>query len=464
MSLRNLFTSLRLRWTPEMVANAILNSDEIALPQNIQTLLGPLARRGRHWSSMSTSFDKAIGLNKQSKVAADLFPDVPVPVDMNDSTLVREYLDKLNKSLGICGSKAGHDFKADRRNREGRGHMPKSVPRGGRAYNKRFRLLKRMEDKFVAWTANSEKMDFKQIAKCRLATRITWEDFSADPNTAAFLAYMVARMNRRSTFTWGKQDRPFDKIADALLDNARREGNIQWWPVALIYTEQDVYGRLSTEQTGRLVGMWFGVLQDTARVLKETNEANNFDLVNLVVRRGNDSSTWNDAAGAFNKARDGWISAVYASGMASLLDVFAPGKALRLMAADVVAMHRSYGSGGLEPDTKVWGLLPKPWKVVLGEVACGRAQIENACRKARLVKDKGWVMPRPKSVVDTKPTPELAHGVVIGSPDLAMRLRKLGYFSGPSKGLKGTPTVEIDRDYSGDTLTVTEAAISSVAS
>ena len=95
------------------------------------------------------------------------------------------------------------------------------------------------------------------------------------------------------------------------------------------------------------------------------------------MRRGNDSSAWNEAAGAFTKAREGWISSLYSMGMANVLDKFCPGNALRLIAADVAYMHRAHGSGGLEPDTRVWNAVPRPWD---GMQACAARALTSKPR------------------------------------------------------------------------------------
>lgn len=94
-------------------------------------------------------------------------------------------------------------------------------------------------------------------------------------------------------------------------------------------------------------------------------------------------------------------------------------------------LHRRSG-GGLDPDTAVWAALPRPWDVVLGQVGCGRATVEEACRKAG-VEGRGWVAPRVTTVARWRPTPELVHGVEVSSPALAALLRRAGAFGGPSK-------------------------------
>jgi hypothetical protein len=61
-----------------------------------------------------------------------------------------------------------------------------------------------------------------------------------------------------------------------------------------------------------------------------------------------------------------------------------------------------------------------------GAAPCTRADIERICQKHG-VEGKGWVRPRAKGpVAEFKPTPELVHGVVISSPELATLLRKAG--------------------------------------
>ena len=76
----------------------------------------------------------------------------------------------------------------------------------------------------------------------------------------------------------------------------------------------------------------------------------------MIVRRGNDSSTWNLMAGAWNKLRDGWFGLCDALGAGEIIERQCFGKVMRLMAADVAAWHRSLkGDDALHGDTAVWG-------------------------------------------------------------------------------------------------------------
>jgi hypothetical protein len=145
-------------------------------------------------------------------------------------------------------------------------------------------------------------------------------------------------------------------------------------------------------------------------------------------------------------------------GMEAILERQCPGKVLRLMAADVAAWHRVTG-GDLDPDTRVWAELPLPWDVLCGEAECSRERVEALCRKHGVDPVKnGWAAPRPGRAVQAfRPTPELVHGVVVASPELATMLRRAGWFSGKSARPVATDVL-VARDAHGFALGAAEAA------
>jgi hypothetical protein len=320
-----------------------------------------------------------------------------------------------------------------------------------RQYNKRFRLLKRLEEKLRALIREGRKAEFAQLAKHGLAHHITWEEFSQDENTACFIAYYTARCNLRSEFTIAGQQKPYDEIADMLFNRCAGETKkgfwasltahakaeerrpvhaTHWWAIAQAYPEPRVLDKLTDEQKGMLLGKWTGILEDIASMLREVWECSEITRATMVVKRGDDSSTWNSTAGAWNKARSSWINLVHSLGLEAMLEAVCFGKVLRLMAADVVAWHLRAG-GKLDPNTEVWNELPLPWQVFAGEATCTREMVESACRKAGLDPERsGWIAPRPHGVVPFRPTPELVHGVSIGNPFLAKVLKRHRYFSG----------------------------------
>jgi hypothetical protein len=359
------------------------------------------------------------------------------PEDDLNVVAIREYLERVGAQ--IRKSVGSSDFLADRLNRQARretgiGELSR------RRYNKLFRLAARMEEKVEKLAGELEKREFTLVSKSRLASRLTWEEFSRDRDTACFLAYYVARCNLRSEFTiWGQQ-RPYDELCDALFQRCKRSGTANWWAIAHAFPDREALERLTEEEKGRLLGMWYDVLYRIARLLRRTWERSSINRETMIVRRGNDSSTWNITAGAWNRAREGWIAVVHAMGLNEILERQCPGKVLRLMAADVAMWHKLSG-GKLDPGTQVWAELPLPWEALSGEAECSRALVEEVCRKHGVDPEKnGWIAPPPgRKIHAFRPTPELVHGVSVSSPELASLLRKAGWFSG-----KGARPVDAD--------------------
>ena len=233
-------------------------------------------------------------------------------------------------------------------------------------------------------------------------------------------------------------DRCFDNQTKGILGFLQTKplkdevNTTNWWAIAQIYPAAEVLARLTDEQKGQLLGSWTNVLSDISQLLGRVWAASEFNRQTMIVRRGNDSTTWNNAAGAWNKARDNWVNLLYAMGMEYVLNKICFGKVLRLMAADVAYWHKATG-GGLDPNTVVWNDLPLPWEVFDGAAICTRPMVIAACAAAGINPEtSGWVAPRIQGVAPFTPTPELVYGVSIGNPFLAAYLRKHKVFSGKS--------------------------------
>jgi hypothetical protein len=394
---------------------------------------GALRHTKGGFSSMTEDFARPVGMASQLVTAYTLFDAVPqlAPGAADDPAAVGPFLAAAGQTIGKA--LGANDFKADRLNRAAR--KAAGLDLSKRQYNKRFRLLTRMEAKRDRLARELRKRFFTLVSKSRLASQVPWEEFATDPVSACFTAYYTARCNLRSEFTISGQQRPYDEIADALFAVCKRTLSANWWTVAHAFPDREVLARLDDGRKGRLLARWFGVLEDVAGFLREVWEANRFDRATMIVRRGNDSSTWNATAGAWNKARESWIALLHALDADELLDAVCPGKVLRLMAADVAYWHRSAG-GGLDPDTSVWAELPFPWDVLAGRAECPRSLVEEVCGRHGVDPvEKGWTAPRPgRAVAAFRPTPELVHGVTVGHPGLAYILRKAGFFSG--KGVR----------------------------
>ena len=428
----------------------------------LKTALEPAARnslkRGAYsYSSMARDFALVVGADKMVAKAANLFniPDPPTAVEC----LFVEKVEKFMEAVALTiGANTGHvDFLKDRLNREQRRATGLEIKK--RPYNHRFRALRRLRSKILKMIQNDKKFQATRVAKSAGATKITKEELGKDLPTAFFVAYMSARMNLRSAFTNTSQIRAFDTIADLLYQNAKKSPTVNWWAIALVHPEKDVLKNLTDEEKGRLLGMWTETLHMLSDLLRDTYQANNFDLQNMIVRRGNDSSTWNSAAGAWNKAREHWLKLLHDLKMEALIEYYLPGKVLRLMASDVVRWH-SYSKGSLDdalhPATKVWRDLPRPWEVFSGDEPCPRELVESVCERHNVAKE-GWSVPAlDKTATQYTPTPELVHGVAVTSPFLAKLLNDSGAFSG--HGVKFAVNATVVRDEAGGVIRVEPAA------
>lgn len=428
-----LHETLPRRDTPEAVAELIGRALPSHLAARVQQPLharmqGSIARFFG-WSSMPAVFKPVLRPEKKlakARELARLFLDGVLP-EGDDPAVVERLVDKLNMLIGK--RRGANSFLSDRLNQEARAGLNLRLSR--RRYDKLFRLAARLEERLVQLRVEEAKNRLLLVAKVGLALELEEGHYSGHVPSAAFVAYYAARTKLRSEFTIEGQQKPFDDMAAALLRICEGDERTSWFSIAHVFPRSDVLARLTDEQKGMLLGRWFDILSETAERLEDAFLRTDIDLATMIVKRGNDSTTWNLFAGAWNKARDHWIALVDALGMNALFEQFLPGKVMRLMAADVAAWHRREG-GDVHPDTKVWAELPKPWEVLRLEQPCDRARVEQACARHGLDPVKsGWSAPRALDIVQAfKATPELVHGVSVGNPYIATFLRRAGVFSG----------------------------------
>ncbi len=437
--LRDLYRSLDERWRPEDIAKKVATLLVLSRTEQKTLKVATTARNENFWCSMSSDFDRPCDMSRQLKVAQQLF-NVPKTFAPDDVPRIVEWIQDAEKTIGK--QFACNDFKYDRLSSSDRKAAGIEVSR--RQYNKRFRLAVRLEHKARKLEREQFKRALTLASKNRLAANVSWEDFAADYDSACFIAYYVSRCNLRSLFTNASQTRPYDDICEMLMRRCGTAGSqANWWAIAHVLPNTEVLQRLDDEQKGVLVSDFYDLMQKAGRLLKELWETNDISD-ELIVRRGNDSTTWNVTAGAWNKLRDGWFSLMHDLGLVDAVEQFCPGKVLRLMAADVAMWHKSSG-GDIHPDTMVWNVLPRPWDVLLGEADCPKGLVEDACRRYGVDPVKsGWSAPRPGRHVERfTPTPELVHGVVVASPVLASVLRRAGVFSGKETSAQ-LPTSTVD--------------------
>lgn len=427
--LQELYESLNKRYRPEDVAQLIAEQLEGQLSPKQIAMLNKAAKNSLkhqvyHYTSMLQDFAQPVGAQKQVIKAQELFKSAQgvslSAEECSDPEAVEKFI--LQISPEIAKFFGHNDFKQDRLNHQARLEVGLDLSR--RRYNKLFRHLTRLETKLLKLTSELKKLKIQKIGKSGLASELSWEQFASDLNSACFIAYYTARSNLRSQFTIDGQTRAFDEIAEMLFK--RCDENANWWAIAHVFPQHKVLTYLSDEQKGELLGRWFNLLQEIGNSLATLWDKSNINRATMVVKRGNDSTTWNNTASAWNKARDNWMGLVYALGCDNMLDSLCFGKVLRLMAADVVYWHRRMG-GDLDANTLVWNSLPLPWEVSAGEKICTRTNIKRVCQEYEIDPEKsGWIAPRPDvKAVEFRPTPELVHGVTVASPYLATLLKKL---------------------------------------
>ncbi|MDC8003670.1 hypothetical protein POV27_06375 [Aureisphaera galaxeae] len=444
-----LYKSLQERKRPEDVAEMILEVLSGQLSNSERRILeraakGSLKRYVFGYTSMLQEFSRAVGANKQINKAIEIFELESVEnINGNHAPDIENFLRKVSPL--IHKEYGRNNFVADRLNKYER--EAKGMDISKRNYNKKWRLIKRLENKLLKFQREQKKVEFQMIAKHGIVHRLDFEEFKKDKNTACFIAYFNARCNLRSVFTNKSQARAYDEISDMLFKRCQRqdasflkkmrgkrsgvaEGKTNWFAISHIYTSKEVLDHLSEVQKGWLLGKWTTILQEIAELLGEVWSSSSMNRATMIVRRGNDSTTWNNTAGAWNKARDHWMNLIYAMGMDFILDDLCFGKVMRLMAADVASWHH-FSGGGLDPNTAVWNDLPLPWEVFKGQATCNKQMVIASCRKVSLDPEKsGWIAPRTHGVEKFTPTPELVHGVQVANAYLATVLKKHKFYSG----------------------------------
>lgn len=431
MSMEELFVSLRERRRPEDIAHLMLPLLRDRLDNRELNILMRAAvhggRRRAGESAMASTFFAPVNMRKQTEKCREIFRDPP--------RRPRQSVESVHAFMNAIGHEIGWSYgysdpRRDRLTKEERRELL-GPDLSKRRYNKLFRKLRRMEQKHRRWRKSLDVIRFSQVAKSGLASELLVSEFDADIDTACFLAYFTARANLRSEFVVGSQKRAFDTVTQMLFDRLRDAPGTNWWAVAHVHTAPVVLDALGELEKGRLLARWFSLLGEIAENLRQVWERSNFARNTMTVRRGDDSSTWNALAGAWNKARGHWLALLHALGLEAILDEVLPGKVMRLMAADLVAMHHVMGSGP-EPNTAVWAALPAPWDVLTGEASCPRALVERVCLAHGVDAARaGWTAPRKGHRVEAfSPTPELVHGVTVESAHLARILRQAGVFSG----------------------------------
>lgn len=467
--IEELHQSLDQRRTPEAIAALILQAIGDHLTTDQVRVLGRAAGSwAARYSWMSEDFERPVPAEHKVRVLVALLDNDQVDEDTIGRVAGDPWmlLGQLRMLAPFVGWHPGADFRS-RLNREQRHHAGVDMSR--RKHNRVVRHMLRTTDRARRQQKQVLLRQLTLVGRSGLAYSITLDEMRADPFAACFVAYWVAQRNRRREFTLSPGHSPFDEIAQILFQVCAAQPVTDWWMLARAYPNPIVVARLDDLRQGELAGRWLGFMRLACDILRELYEAwpdrvtepiipdemwadrpglmpsrayrggrtdKVVDLQTMTVRQGIDSSTWNTVAQAYNAARAGWINCLGAAGALDLLEVMCPGKVMRLMAGDLVAMHARNG-GRPDPDTRVWAALPRPWDVLDGQgPPCDAFVVEYQCQREGVDPHaKGWTAPRQNGeVAQWRPTPELVHGIEVADPLWAALLRKAGWYSG--KGLK----------------------------
>lgn len=184
MNLHPLYRTLSQRKRPEDVAEMIISllKDWLSVKERLlleKAAKGSLRKSIFGYSSMSQEFRAPVGAFKQVSKAAEIFKiDALTAEQSNSPELVNEFIEKVSplikKELGQ------NDFLQHRLNREARAKSNLDISK--RQYNKRWRLLKRLENKLATMRGEILKSEFEKVAKHGFSHQIELDEFSKDSN------------------------------------------------------------------------------------------------------------------------------------------------------------------------------------------------------------------------------------------------------------------------------------------
>lgn len=458
---QTLAESLTRRVSTVTVAKAVVELNVVPATSKLGRELKKLSE-GYVSNWMHDDFDRVIPVASQLDSFAALFPTVNLDSVKELDVYVPGYVESYRKviasalnPLNVDGLTAGAAYK----NRYSL-TVPELVSK--KAFVKRLRYLAFFEEK-VARVEDVLQLRHAQMqAKSRLAYKVNPE--LLDDITLSYIAYVAARANRRSLFMLGGQSKAFDNISQGLKKLIPTTA--AWDQVAYVAPVSEVFSKISDEKLGELAVTFNKEMTVAALKLGELWPSLPVRMRDeMVMVQGVDSSRWNAYAGAFNTMRSAWISVMLKSGLGDVLDVYLPGKAPRLMAADIVWWARQSGRE-LHEDTRLFAMLPKPWDVVNGlhtdnGVTLTKGEIVAAIEELKVEKayKSGWVGPRTDVELEVAAAePASVHGVVISDPMLAPALRKMGVFSGKANK-SGKTIVGLDREVIVDGDRVTPVVI-----
>ncbi|MFE3110475.1 hypothetical protein ACFXKJ_21700 [Kitasatospora indigofera] len=323
----------------------------------------------------------------------------------------------------IGGRAGAADFRDGRLNREARaaaglGDLSK------RQYNKRFRLLQRLEAKQQVLELAERERRAAALAETGLLSLLDAAQPTEDLATACLIAFRAAGRHSREE-TAGRLSRlAGSQVAGLLLARLAASPGTDWWALAHVHPVREVVTRLTEHQRGLLAGRWSAALGGTAALLERAYGRCSIEPTAMFARPGDDADAWNRAAKAWNAARAQYLEVLEALGAQEVLGRVCPGQVAWLDVIEPTSWREWVGGRRLR-EIEVWAGLPLPWRVLAGAEDCPAELVERVCRRHGVDPVRtGWTTGRARWAAPAGPlTAAFVDGVAEADPVLARVLR-----------------------------------------
>ena len=388
-ALDRICASIRLRRDPAAVARLIR---ELPLPALSPDEAAWLDRAGRRtFARIAGPPAGPVGAGRQLAVAGALFDTVRAAdgADAGGPEQVARAVRLGGREIGREPGAAG--FRDGRLNREARA----AAGLGGlsrRQYNKRFRLLQRLEVKQAVLDVAERERRAAALAETGLLSLLDAARPTADLETACLIAFQAARRHSRGALTGRLSWWAGRRVTELLLARLAAAPRTDWWALAHVHPVREVLARLTEHQRGQLAGRWSAALRETAVLLERASGRCALDPTAMYARPGDDAYAWNLAAKAWNAARTQYLEMLEAMDAQEVLDPVCPGQVPVLDVVEPASWRRWVGEEGYR-EIEVWAALPLPWRVVSGAEACPAELVARVCRRHGVDPVKaGWTV------------------------------------------------------------------------
>ncbi|GGV16492.1 hypothetical protein GCM10010495_33510 [Kitasatospora herbaricolor] len=415
-ALDRISASIRLRSDPAAVARLVRE----LLPGLSPAEAARLEGAGRRTWAVAPAPAAPAGAGRQLAVAGALFGSVGGTVPAGGAEQVARAVRFGGREIGRPPGAA--DFR-ERLNREARA----AAGLGGlskRQYNKRFRLLRRLEAKQEVLELAERERRAAALAETGLLSLLDAARPTGDLATACLIAFQAARRHCDPDVTGWLSRRAGHRVTELLLARAAASPGTDWWALAHVHPVREVVTRLTEHQRGLLAGRWSAGLRETAALLERAHGRCSIEPTAMFARPGDDAYAWNLAARAWNAARVQYLEVLEALGAQEVLGRVCPGQVAWL---DVIEPEswRRWVSDRKFREIEVWAGLPLPWQVLAGTEDCPAELVERVCRRHGVDPVRtGWTTGRARWAAPAgRLTAAFVDGVAEADPVLARVLR-----------------------------------------